>query len=126
MARRHRPLEVTIDGRRECSVDGLLVVGFGETLRHEGEAVPVVVPDPEDARVMTRAREVALAVARRMPGATDEQIVQAIADAFYIEGLFRRRPGEIRRNAVLADPEPRDADHAERAAGMTAEVVSAA
>jgi len=74
----------------------------------------------------TLSREVALSVARRMPGATDEEIVQAIADAFYIEGLFRRRPGEIRRNVVLADPEPRDADHAERAAGMTAEVVSAA
>lgn len=129
MAGRHAPLRVVINGRDECSTCGLLVVGHGLTQRHEGEAVPVVVPDPEDAAAVQRMKEVALAVARRMNGASREDIVHAVTDAIYTEGLLRQRRGKTRYNVVLTDPEPRgphDLDHAERAAGMTAEVVSAA
>lgn len=126
MARRHRPLEVVINGRRECSADGLEVVGFGATLRHVGEAVPVVTPDPQDAASVARAIEIAQTVARRMRGASDEEIARAVTEALYTNGLLRRRRGETRHNVVLDDPAPRDLDHAERAAGMTAEVVTAA
>lgn len=106
-------------GRRECSPCGVEVTGFGATLRHVGETVPVVVPAPEDARAMARAREVALSVARRMPDAPEHELAAAVAEAFYTEGLLRRRPGERRGNVVLDDdPEPRDPDHAERAAGV--------
>jgi hypothetical protein len=118
MARlRHRPIEVVFDGRRECSACGLTVVGFGATVRHEGEPTPAVTPDPEDARSVSRARDIALSVARRLRGATDAQLAEAVADALYTEGLIRRRPSGRRGNVLLDDPEPRDPDHAERAAG---------
>jgi len=94
MARRHRPLEVVIHGRRECSVDGLEVIGHGPTLRHIDEAVPVVTPDPEDAPSVARALEVARTVAARMRGADDAEIARAVTEALYTEGLLRRRRGD--------------------------------
>lgn len=99
---------------------------MGAALRHEGEAVPVVVPDPEDARSVERALDVARAVVRRMRGADEEEIAHAITEALYTQGHLRQRRGPVRYNVVLADPEPREPDHAERAAGMTGEVTSAA
>lgn len=114
---RHRPLEVVFEGRRECSVDGIEVIGFGSSLRHIGEAIPVVTPDPEDARSVERARAIARSIAERLHDASHDVIATAVADALYTEGLLKRRPGERRDNAVLHDPEPRDPDHAERAAG---------
>lgn len=81
MARRrgHVPIEIVVDGRRECSADGIEVVGFGASLRHVDEAIPVVVPDPEDARSVERALTIARTVARRLRGASDEDIAQAVA-----------------------------------------------
>lgn len=120
MARRrgHVPIEIVVDGRRECSADGIEVVGFGASLRHVDEAIPVVVPDPEDARSVERALTIARTVARRLRGASDEDIAQAVAETLYTEGLIRRRPGERRASVHLVDPEPRHPDHAERAAGV--------
>lgn len=120
MARsRHRPIEVIIHGRRECSACGRLVVGFGPTLRHEGEAVPVLTPAPEDAASVERIMELARSVAIRLSGATHTQIAEAVAQELYAEGLIRRNRGPRRGNVVLVDDEgPRDPDFAERAAGV--------
>lgn len=126
MAERHTPLRMVINGRDECSVCGALVIGHGPTLRHEGEAIPVIVPDPQDAPSVASALEVALAVARRMRGASDEDIARAVTGALYTRGHLRQRRGPARFNVVLDDPPPRDPDVRERQAGMTAEVVSAA
>lgn len=116
--RRHRPIEVAIHGRRECSPCGEAVVGFGASLRHEGEAVPVLTPDPKDARIMERVLEVARSVALRLPGASREDIAHAVVEALYAEGLLRRNRGPRRGDyAPLEDEEPRDLDHAELAAG---------
>lgn len=115
---RHRPIEVIEDGRRVCSADGLDVIGFGASLRHIGEGVPVVIPEPEDARSVARALEIARAVARRLSGASHEEIAAAVAETLYVEGFLLRRPGRRRGASVhLHDPEPRALDHAERAAG---------
>jgi hypothetical protein len=119
MARRHAPLRVVIHGRDECSVCGRLVIGHGPTLRHEGEAVAVLTPAPEDAASVERIMEVARAVAARMRGASEHDIAQAVAQELYGEGLIRRSRGPRRGNVVLVDDEgPREPDFAERAAGV--------
>lgn len=100
-----------------CSADGIEVIGFGATLRHVGENVPVVVPDPEDARSVARAQAIARSVAHRLRGATHAEIAAAIVETLSTEGLLRRRPGKRRTSIHLYDPEPRPPDHAERAAG---------
>jgi hypothetical protein len=115
--RRHRPIEVVFDGLRECSACGVEVVGFGVSLRHIGEAIPVLVPEPEDARSVERALEIARSVALRMPGASRDELAEAVIRECYGEGLLRRNRGQRRGNVVLVDEEPRDPDHAERAAG---------
>jgi hypothetical protein len=107
-----------MDGRRVCSADGLEVVGFGASLRHAGEAIAVLVPEPEDARSVQRALEIARSVAQRMRGASHEDIAHAVTEALYAEGLLRRNRGPKRGDfTLLKDEEPREPDHAERAAG---------
>lgn len=119
--RRHTPIAVVYDGVSECSVCSVRVIGFGASLRHEGEAIAALVPDPEDAPAVDRAVAIALAVARRLDGETPEVIAEATTRELYAAGLLRRRPGQRRGSVVLADDEPeREPDHAERAAGERA------
>lgn len=114
----HRPLEVVFEGRRECSACGLDVVGFGANLRHADEAIPVLVPAPEDAAAVGRAIEIALAVAERLDGEKGSVITEATVRELYAAGLLRRRRGQRRGSVVLVDEDPeREPDHAERAAG---------
>jgi hypothetical protein len=120
---RHKPTPVVYDGVSECSVCSERVIGFGATLRHEGEAIATLVPDPEDAPAVERAVAIAHAVARRMPGAEPEELADAVTRELYGAGLLRRRRGERRGSVVLTeDEDPRDPDHAERAAGEAARV----
>jgi hypothetical protein len=53
-----------------------------------------------------------------MPGASHEDIAHAVTEALYAEGLLRRNRGPKRGDfTLLKDEEPREPDHAERAAG---------
>jgi hypothetical protein len=117
MGHRHRAIDWNVDGRRECRACGYPVIGFGASLRHEGEAIPVIVADPEDAPAVERAVAIALAVARRLDGEAPEVIAEATTRELYAAGLIRRRRGQRHASVVFVDEGPRDPDHAERAAG---------
>lgn len=114
---RHPARTLTVDGIAvgECTVCGGRVVGFGATLRHEGERTPVLVPEPEDARAVALAHEQAVAAARVL--GSDGEVARAIVDALYAGGFLRRRRGDRHRSVLLDEPPPRELDHAERAAG---------
>ncbi len=117
MSHRHAAIEEVVDGRRECRVCGYPVVGFGASLRHEGEAIPVLVPAEGDAPAVDRAVAIAHAVARRLPDAEPQALAEAVTRELYGAGLIRRNRGPRRGTVVLVEEGERVPDHAERAAG---------
>jgi hypothetical protein len=94
---RHAPVEFLNEDKRECRICGRELVGFGKDLRHAGEAIRVVTPDPADADVFARAIQVGeAALDRFLPSeATDADRARLVVEAIYQDGLLRRRRATV-------------------------------
>lgn len=99
----HKAVEYTVDGHRECRVCGTAVTGRGPTLRHEGETVTVVPPEPADVRSFVAAIDTGSSALSTLPeSASDADRVRAVVQALYQRGLLRRR----RAPGAAPPPEP--------------------
>jgi hypothetical protein len=93
--REHVAIEYANGTRRECRVCGRLVVGVGPDLRHLGESVAVVVPEPGDRKAVSAALVLAEREAERLGReATPEAIARAVVQGLYQRGWLRRRRGD--------------------------------
>jgi hypothetical protein len=92
----HPARQLTADARAlgVCSVcPRPVAVGLDGRLRHEGEAVPRLVTDPEDAATVTALAELILASFEKLPPweVTDADRARVAAEELFLAGAARRR-----------------------------------
>jgi hypothetical protein len=95
MSGRHAAVRVYYPGSPpECQVCGKPVLSIpGEPIRHVGEVIAPVAPEPPDARAFLRAVDVAEAAVAALPrDASPADVARAVVERVYGDGLLRRRP----------------------------------
>lgn len=101
----HPPVDWTNeDGQRQCRRCERLLTGWGDSLRHEDEAVRPVALDPADAPAVQAAVEIGEQALAAMwtDRCTDLDRAQVVVEALHRHGLVVTRPGRRRRSPSAA------------------------